>query len=211
MTRVRDIYKASSLSNPSPQSQHSLHHIDHFQTIYHPTPINMSPRFLIPNEGQTIFGTRHFPDDALDLISCCALFTDYHPFQLANLFNGLLPSRDGINWTIAAHVSLQGVKASEIRALAWEMRDTSHPIWTLWSEKRDAVGSRDDRLTVKPLLDAGLPASFRYPERVNKLSWSSLLDAVLTARSQYPDRNRVRHLVVKPFWDRDCMYDEDRL
>lgn len=122
-------------------------------------------RLILPKTpGSYYYGTRRFSDDAIDLICCCGLLTEYTPYELESLFTGRLNAN-------YHYLDLSDVPASEIRHCFYQMYDGSHDRYLEWS-RLVKIGEDDDVIesTLTPLIEAGLP--YRPKQSLNQFEIS---------------------------------------
>ena len=110
------------------------------------------------------YGTRRFPDDALHLICCCALFSSYGPKLLARFFRGELNEESpgplgntNLNngLPITRNPDRSNVRGSELRGCIFQMLDNNHPIYEYWSHQHPNASVAIVNQMVQPLKDAG--------------------------------------------------------
>lgn len=113
------------------------------------------------------YGTRHFSDNTLDLICCCALFSTYEPDLVASFLRGDLkpnnlsslenssPSEPGNEPPITKDADLSDVHGPEVRGCFFQMLDDNHGIYQKWSREVPSTFVPIVNRTVQPLIDAG--------------------------------------------------------
>lgn len=107
-------------------------------------------------------GNSRFSNDALHIICCSALCSEFTPEHIQSLFLNEMPSGElsrAYRPVLTHNLNLAKVKASEIVDVLWAMEKNQDPVYVWWKELNPSAYQQKIHETLQPLIAGGLMCS----------------------------------------------------